>query len=287
MRVTAIETIRLGEFPNLIWVQVETDEGLTGLGEVFYGTGAVEAHIHEFIAPYLLGQNPLLRKYNLAYRYREFIQLTASAALPDTNVTVSASARYADDSYTRSVLGLLNSDATRYGFDVAWQASAETSLYLHSSWEDMDADQAGSEFAGQPDWRASTADSFNAYGIGVRSTGISERIDLTLDYTRSDGSSEISVESAGGSAERFPDIESDLNSLRATIGYRWSERLHTMLQLRYENFEMEDWALQGVAPTTIPTVLSLGARPYDYDVMLIGVSFRYQIGGGDISLPSQ
>jgi L-alanine-DL-glutamate epimerase-like enolase superfamily enzyme len=60
MKVTAIETIRLGEFPNLLWVHVETDEGITGLGEVFYGAGAVEAHIHEYIAPYLLGQNPLL-----------------------------------------------------------------------------------------------------------------------------------------------------------------------------------------------------------------------------------
>jgi galactonate dehydratase len=60
MKITAIETIRLDEFPNLLWVHVETDEGLTGLGEIFYGAGAAEAHIHEFIAPYLLGQNPLL-----------------------------------------------------------------------------------------------------------------------------------------------------------------------------------------------------------------------------------
>ena len=37
MKVTAIETIRLAEFPNLLWVQVHTDEGLVGLGETFYG----------------------------------------------------------------------------------------------------------------------------------------------------------------------------------------------------------------------------------------------------------
>ena len=36
MKVTAIETIRLEEFPNLLWVEVETDEGLVGLGETFY-----------------------------------------------------------------------------------------------------------------------------------------------------------------------------------------------------------------------------------------------------------
>ena len=34
MKVTAIETITLQEFPNLLWVQVHCDEGLVGLGVV-------------------------------------------------------------------------------------------------------------------------------------------------------------------------------------------------------------------------------------------------------------
>ena len=58
MIVTAIETIRLAAYPNLIWVQVHSDRGLIGLGESYFGPGAVEAHIHDFIAPYLLGQDP-------------------------------------------------------------------------------------------------------------------------------------------------------------------------------------------------------------------------------------
>jgi galactonate dehydratase len=59
MKVTDVETIRLDEFPNLLWVHIKTDQGLVGLGETFFGANAVEAHIHEFIAPYLLGQNAL------------------------------------------------------------------------------------------------------------------------------------------------------------------------------------------------------------------------------------
>ena len=51
MKVTAIETIRLEEFPNLLWVRVETDQGLTGLGETFYGAASAEAHIHAIVAP--------------------------------------------------------------------------------------------------------------------------------------------------------------------------------------------------------------------------------------------
>ncbi len=58
MKVTAIETIRVAEFPNLLWVQLQTDEGLVGLGETFYGAAAAEGHIHGTIAPYLLGKDP-------------------------------------------------------------------------------------------------------------------------------------------------------------------------------------------------------------------------------------
>jgi L-alanine-DL-glutamate epimerase-like enolase superfamily enzyme len=59
MRITGVETLRIAERPNLIWIQVHTDEGLTGLGETFFGAGAVEAHVHEWIAPRVIGRDPL------------------------------------------------------------------------------------------------------------------------------------------------------------------------------------------------------------------------------------
>ncbi|GEP56540.1 mandelate racemase/muconate lactonizing enzyme family protein [Reyranella soli] len=59
MKITAVETVRLGEFPNLVWVRLRTDEGLTGLGETFMGAAAVEAYIHESAAPKLIGRDPI------------------------------------------------------------------------------------------------------------------------------------------------------------------------------------------------------------------------------------
>ena len=56
-RVISLRTIRIAERPNLIWVEIETDEGLTGLGESFRGAQAVEAVIHEQVAPWLLGRD--------------------------------------------------------------------------------------------------------------------------------------------------------------------------------------------------------------------------------------
>lgn len=59
MQLSALETIRLGEFPNLLFVRLHTDEGLVGLGETFFGAQAVAAYLHESAAPVLLGKDPL------------------------------------------------------------------------------------------------------------------------------------------------------------------------------------------------------------------------------------
>jgi len=74
LRISALETIRLDEFPNVLWVRVHTDSGLIGLGETFYGAQAVEAHIHETLAERLLGQDALrieaLNRAMTALRWR-------------------------------------------------------------------------------------------------------------------------------------------------------------------------------------------------------------------------
>ena len=56
-KVTALRTIRIPERPNLLWVEVTTDEGLTGLGEAFRGSAAVEAVMHDVVAPWLIGRD--------------------------------------------------------------------------------------------------------------------------------------------------------------------------------------------------------------------------------------
>lgn len=59
MKITGLESIRIDERPNLIWVLVHTDEGLVGLGETFFGAQAVEAYLHETVAHKVIGRDPL------------------------------------------------------------------------------------------------------------------------------------------------------------------------------------------------------------------------------------
>ena len=59
MKITRVETIRLDEFTNLLWLRLHTDAGVIGLGETFFGVRAAEAYIHETAAPALIGRDPL------------------------------------------------------------------------------------------------------------------------------------------------------------------------------------------------------------------------------------
>jgi L-alanine-DL-glutamate epimerase-like enolase superfamily enzyme len=76
MKITALRTYRVEEFANVLWIHVETDEGITGLGETFYGAEAVEAHIHNTLAVRLVGQDPL----NIELLHKEMVSLPNAQA---------------------------------------------------------------------------------------------------------------------------------------------------------------------------------------------------------------
>jgi hypothetical protein len=134
-----------------------------------------------------------------------------------------------------------------------------------------------------PDWSARIADNFFTTGGGLHLREISDRVDVTLDYTRAVGRTEISTNASSAGERPFPDLKSRLDSLRLQLTWRKSPRLGINAGVRYEAFTVEDWALEGVMPDTVPVLLSLGAEPYDYDVVLVGIGFTWQIGDADSS----
>jgi galactonate dehydratase len=71
MKITALETIQVPDFSNIVWVRLETDEGLIGLGETFRNAEATVAYLHETVAPYLLGRDPRpIERHAQALRHR-------------------------------------------------------------------------------------------------------------------------------------------------------------------------------------------------------------------------
>ena len=62
MKITRIETIRV-HAPSraqrgIIWVHVHTDTGLVGLGETYYAPSVVQAAVHDWFGPLLIGRDP-------------------------------------------------------------------------------------------------------------------------------------------------------------------------------------------------------------------------------------
>lgn len=225
------------------------------------------------------GQNPLLRKYNLAYRYREFGEAVVTVAPAGIPVSLGLSALYADDSYTKSEIGLLSGEEAMLAADIAWSASKNVFLFLHASLDRIESIQAGSAALAAPDWSAATDDEFRSAGAGLRIRRIRDRIDLEFEYRRADGTTGITVTEYGNSPSRFPDLRTEFSDLRLEADYRRSEAVDWSFFLRYQRFETRDWALSGVDPATIPLVLTLGADPYDEDVLIAGLSLGYRFGG--------
>jgi L-alanine-DL-glutamate epimerase-like enolase superfamily enzyme len=58
MIVTHIETVRVDELPQIIWVNIHTDNGVIGLGETWYAPTVVEAAIHDHFGPLIIGRDP-------------------------------------------------------------------------------------------------------------------------------------------------------------------------------------------------------------------------------------
>jgi galactonate dehydratase len=58
MRITRVETLQTPTYPNLLWLQLHTEDGLVGLGETFSGADAAAAWVHQVAAPYLVGKDP-------------------------------------------------------------------------------------------------------------------------------------------------------------------------------------------------------------------------------------
>jgi MtrB/PioB family decaheme-associated outer membrane protein len=248
--------------------------------------GASERDFDEYDEAFAasLGQNPLLRKYHLAYRYREFGEITMAFSPPEIRVAATLNALYADDSYTKSELGILSGDEFRLVADVSWWSeSGDVAAYVNAGIEDIESLQAGSETFATPDWLATHDDDFTTIGAGVhwRNIGEADKFDLLFDYLRSDGGSEIIVDSVADGPSEFPELTSTLDYLRLKLNYRFSARLEMNLNLRYQRFVAEDWALEDVEPATIPLLLSLGAEPYSPEIYVVGIGFRYKMGGDD------
>ncbi len=260
-------------------VRWRANDNLTLRGEI--GTARRDIDRYDEGLAQTFGQNPILRKYNLAYRYRESLELGADGSCAEGRLGWSLSVTGRDDSYSESPLGLISGEEWAYAGEVNWTVSEQASVYVHGGLESIESVQLGSEAFGAPDWRAANEDNFFTLGAGFRMRQIADKLDLEVDGVFSEGVSEIAMNTATGGPSQFPDLNTTLSYVNVRLSYAWSERLDIGASLRFQHFDADDWALDAVGPATIPQVLSLGAEPWDEKQYIVGLSFRYRPGRAD------
>jgi MtrB/PioB family decaheme-associated outer membrane protein len=223
-------------------------------------------------------QNPLLRKYTLAYRYRSFAQLDARVNLPGQPVSIGGQIFYASDDYTESQLGLRKNDDRRFAADVTWAINDKTSVYVQGGYEDQDLAIRGSETFTTVDWTSQHQDNFQSIDAGVKYADPDKKFDASVSLRYAKGAGHIDVDSDYSGSGAYPSLRTDLQGAEVQVGYRLNPATDLRLTLRYEDYSSADWALNGVEPATVPTVLTFGANPDNYSVYLVSLSIRYSFG---------
>ena len=101
---------------------------------------------------------------------------------------------------------------------------------------------------------------------------VEDKLDIGIDYTVSQSSGEISIESS----TPFPTLRTRFDSLKLFANYRLKETVDLQAAFWHENYQSSDWTLNDVAPDIISNVLTLGEEAPSYEVNLISLSVRYR-----------
>jgi len=218
-------------------------------------------------------QNTLLIKYNMADRTRDTggIQFNYN---PGERISVGLGMELSRDDYTNSTLGLTDSRDTTYNADIAMVLAEATTAHGFASRQLIKSQQAGSQTFATPDWSANNDDTIDTLGIGIKHQLIVDELDIGADYVVTRSSGKVSVITGAPSSD-FPDIDSDLDSLKLYADYQMKDNMKLHAAYWYEHYSSTDWALDNVDPGTIPNVISFGENAPNYNVNVVMVSLSY------------
>lgn len=79
-RISKITSVRSTLQPNVTHVLVTDSDGITGLGETFYGASAVEAHLHDVIVPTLESEKPFATPAEVSRAVAGYVGYSGSGA---------------------------------------------------------------------------------------------------------------------------------------------------------------------------------------------------------------
>jgi MtrB/PioB family decaheme-associated outer membrane protein len=210
----------------------------------------------------------------MADRIRKTAEFHASIT-PLDRITLGLGVNYSDDDYSDSTLGLTESKETSVNADASVILTEDISLHAFLSHQKIESEQTGSQTFSTPDWTGKNKDAIDTAGIGVTYQVIKDKLDIGADYTVSKSDGEVTVKSGTPDSE-FPDLSTKLKSLKLYATYQLQESLSLRATYWYEDYDSDDWTIDGVSPDTISNVLSFGEKSPNYDVNVFTLALRYK-----------
>jgi hypothetical protein len=204
----------------------------------------------------------LLRKYNLANRVRNSAGLSLSYLLSDS-LQMSAYGDYANDDYSESEIGLQESRQSTYSLELQYRVNEMLNINVDYSTTTIESAQAGTV------WSADNKDRVNVFHGGANYELKKYKLLLGVDITLANAIGDITVSSGDG----FPSLKSTRKTITLFADYSLSDRSAVHAFFGYEDYDEENWAIDGVVPNTLTNVLTLGEVSPSYDIGMFAISY--------------
>jgi len=248
----------------------------------------VDSHTATFIAnnPDEFDNHPFIRKFFLTDRNTDDFKAGLSV-MPSEQVTLGLSGGYRFNDYDDPIFGLDTSTMGHVTVDVGFSPREDVTAYAFFTHERNTYKQRGYGFSpfGASNalpvnpaglWSIDTDDQVETLGGRVEWAAIPDMLDLAAEYTFSTASTGYSFSSGSPPVLPVPDIKSRIHSLGVSADYHFDTNMSLKFAYRYEAFNSEDFALDGVGPATIDQVLNLGESSPDYVAHIFAVSLKYK-----------
>ncbi len=226
--------------------------------------------------------NPSLRKYFLADRERT--RVGASVDFQATEkLYLSVQADYNKDDYINSEVGLTEAIQPVYSLDFSYQPRSNVSTYGYYTIEDIESSQTGFDVSPSPtgEWLADFEDNIDTLGIGIKVTDLGQwQVGADLVYSQATGKINLTDINNPGTEFQFPDVTTDLMSLKLWASFQHSKEFAYKVSYWYEDYSVDNYVIDDYEAaydvTSVENALLLGNETLDYDVHAILLSAVYQ-----------
>lgn len=249
----------------------------------------LQNHTQEYIAtlsPELRFENdPYLRIYSVADRHRKKLS-GAATYLVSEQVSLGLSGNYTIDDYRSVAVGLDESNQYSTTLDINYSTDEALTFYHFLTREQFNSEQEGfRRFSAQEAleprdpgfaWEISNKDVIYTAGVGLDWTIIEDKWSASIDYAYSTADTTIKPKAGSNlSVAELPDIKTKLHSFSLSSDYQMQNNLRFRFNYRYEYYQSDDFALDGIEPDTLFNVIGLGNNSPDYHANIFSLSMIY------------